>query len=93
MTTVNLHIDTSFLPQHGQTKFKVEVYVHPDEGLMRDAILYEEIIFAQQPHEDMNLNLWATSIVRGLAARMEETFIYVDQRPQAILMKDTIEPK
>lgn len=93
MTTVNLHVDTSFHPTGGHTTFKVEVYVHPDDGPMRSAYIYEETIFAQQPHEDMNLNLWATSIVRGLAARMEETFIYVDQRPQAILMKDTIEPK
>lgn len=88
---VNLMVDTYFEEDGGQTYFRVHAYVHDETGLIGQAKLYESIEFAQQPHEDMNLNLWATALLRGLVAQMEDTFVYVNQRPQAILIKNAIE--
>lgn len=90
---VNLFAETSFSPATGKTQFEVRAYVHEDDEPMRTGLLYEEVCFAQQPTEDMNLNLWATAILRGLAARMEETFVYVDNRPPAVLTKTLQERK
>lgn len=88
---VNLYVHTSFAEDGGQTYFEVKAYVHDQTGLIGAATLYDNIEFAQQPDEEMNLNLWATAILRGLVARMEDTFVYVDQRPQAVLIQDAIE--
>lgn len=90
---VNLHVDTSFNPTIGKTEFQVIVYVHTDDNPMGSMTLYDSVDYAQQPDETMNLNLWATAILRGLAARMEETFVYVDQRPEAVLIKNVHENK
>lgn len=90
---VNMHVDTSFSPVTGRTGFEIRVYAHDDNEHMRHGVIYESVEFAQQPNEDMNLNLWATALLRGLVARMEETFLWVEHRPQAILIEDLGEHK
>lgn len=88
---VNVTATTGYVEGINQTNFEVIAYVHDDRGLVGRAVLYTSTEYAQQPGEDMNLNLWATSILRGLAARLEETFVYVDQRPPVVLTKHAIE--
>lgn len=90
---VNMNVDTSFSPVTGRTGFEIHVYVYDDEGPMRHGVIYESVEFAQQPNEEMNLHLWATALLRGLVARMEETFLWVEHRPQAILIEDLREHK
>lgn len=90
---VNLHVTTFFDEHRGKTDFEVEVYVHEETKLVGHITLYKSLEFAQQPDEQMNLNLWATALLRVLVARMEETFVYVDERPSAVLIKNAIEAK
>lgn len=90
---VNLHATTFFDEHRGKTDFEVEIYVHDEVRLVGHASLYKALEFAQQPDENMNLNLWATALLRGLVARMEETFVYVDERPPAVLMQNAIDNK
>lgn len=90
---VNLNVSTFFDEHRGKTQFDVDVYVHNESGMIGSIRLLEIMDFAQQPDEDMNLNLWATALLRGLVARMEETFVYVDQRPSAVLIQNAIDNK
>lgn len=90
---VNLNVSTFFDERRGKTQFDVDVYVHNESGMIGSIRLLEIMDFAQQPDEDMNLNLWATALLRGLVARMEETFVYVDQRPSAVLIQNAIDNK
>lgn len=90
---VNLLVQTTGIEETGKTSFQVVAYVWDKADLQGSITLVERTEFAQIPGEDINLNLWATSLLRGLVARMEETFLWTDQRPEAILMKNAIEDK
>lgn len=90
---VNLIIQTTGIEDTGKTVFEVTGYVWDKNNLQGSAVIFKETEFAQIPTEEMNINLWATALLRGLVARMEETFLWVDQRPEAVLMKNVIEDK
>jgi hypothetical protein len=88
---VNLAVNTVAFSSSRETRFEVSVFVHDEDRMIGHAKLYSRDEWAQRPDETTNLNLWVTAMLRGLVARLEETFVYVDQRPEALLMKNAIE--
>lgn len=85
---VNIQAGTLYMPHCDKTQFEVVVYVHDEPGGMGRKVLYKSDAYAQQPDENMNLNLWIVATLRGLVARLEEDFVYTDERPPAVLIDD-----
>lgn len=90
---VNLLVHVIAMEHTAKTDIQVVAHVHEGQEIIGSATLHHLYRQEQRPADDTNLNLWAIAILRGLVANMEETFVYVDQRPPAILIKDAIEQK
>lgn len=90
---VNLLVHAIASEESGKTDIQVIAHVHDHRDIIGSALLYHSDRQETIPGDETNLNLWATALLRGVVAGMEERFLWTDQRPEATLIKNAIESK